>query len=293
MSRQISYLFTVWFSIIFLYSLWHGRISDMVTGGPFTCSLPAVPAFSPMKLLTRRKLMKFSECVHEWLISLLGLIFFVLICVTYFGGLSFSRYANATGVDRGVTAVDGEQILFLHPPSSKERHWNSSDAAVSLVWWTTDPVHWVSWPGDGLLPLHPPLWYDGKLIHSSTLIQLIFIQVLWQDKKGRHAHVQQPWSLAGPQRSVGKQEWCQSLDHHTAGKGSSYLLLCPAQGSLSTSVFITPSKPYLNQDNNILLQGQACKRGECDENTERKNIMVHLFLMKGFSENSPSKGLDT
>lgn len=184
MSRQISYLFTVWFSIIFLYSLWHGRISDMVTGGPFTCSLPAVPAFSPMKLLTRRKLMKFSECVHEWLISLLGLIFFVLICVTYFGGLSFSRYANATGVDRGVTAVDGEQILFLHPPSSKERHWNSSDAAVSLVWWTTDPVHWVSWPGDGLLPLHPPLWYDGKLIHSSTLIQLIFIQVLWQDKKG-------------------------------------------------------------------------------------------------------------
>lgn len=108
---------------------------------------------------------------------------------------------------------------------------------------------------------------------------------------GRHAHVQQPWSLADPQRPVGKQEQCQSLDHHT--QGSSYLLLCPAQGSLSTSVFITSWKPSLNQDHNILLQGQACRRGECDENIKRRNIMAHLFLMKGFSENSPSKGLDT
>lgn len=123
------------------------------------------------------------------------------------------------------------------------------------------------------------------------MMQLIFIQVLWQDKKALLSQVHQARSLAGPQRPVGKQEQCQSLDHHI--QGSSYLLLCPALGSLSTSIFITPLKPYLNQDDNILLQGQACRRGECDENIERRNTTAHLFIMKGFSENSPSKGLDT
>lgn len=76
------------------------------------------------------------------------------------------------------------KFLFFHPPSSKERHWNSSNAAVSLVWWNVDRVHWVSWPGDGLLPLHPPLiWLQTHPLIHSVMIQLSFIQVLWQDKK--------------------------------------------------------------------------------------------------------------
>lgn len=96
-------------------------MSDTVMGGQFTCSLTAVPAFSSMKLLTRRKLIKVSQCVHECLISTLGLILFVEICVTFLGGLRIFRYDNATGVDREVKDVDVEQISLFSPSFFKRK----------------------------------------------------------------------------------------------------------------------------------------------------------------------------
>lgn len=143
------------------------------------------------------------------------------------------------------------KFLFSHTPSSKERHWNSSNAAMSLVWWNTDPIHRVSWPGM-VCSLFMHLFdmtansFTHQLIHSNNTAYLYPGTATRQKSPpftGRHMHVHQPWSLAGPQRPLGKQERCQSLDHHT--QGSSSLLLCPAQGSLSTSVFITPSNRIL------------------------------------------------
>lgn len=129
-----------------------------------------------------------------------------------------------------------------------------------------------------------------SLTNSSTLItQLIFIQVLWQDKKALLSQVDTCMCTSHALWLVPRDLWA-SRSVSEPGPPHTGLLLPAALPCSREFIHICiyhPIKPYLNQDNNIFF---ACRRGECDENTVRRNIMARLFLMKDFLRTVHQKG---
>lgn len=176
-----------------------------------------------------------------------------------------------------------KSLFFFFPP--KERHQNGSNAAVSWLWWNTSPIHWVSWSGDSFLPRHPPLLYESKLIHQSpVMIQLLFIQVPLQNKKALLLQGGTPSTPAtgGPQGPVGKQEPCQwvlqvGLDPPPPGLLFHAALPCSGE-FIYTCIYHPITGPILIKTAISCNKGEACRRGECDQNIARRNITAHLFF---------------
>lgn len=168
------------------------------------------------------------------------------------------------------------KYLFFFFISSKERQQNSSNATVSWLQWNTNPIHWVLWSVHGFLPLplHLPLLYDSKLIHQSpVMIQLIFIQVQLQNKKALLLLQGEP----GPP--------------HT---GLLFRAALPCSGEF---IYIRIYHPIQALSKSRLqypvtedrLAGEESAMKILQEGTSR----LTSFLMKGLTENSLSKGLDT